>query len=439
MKAKYAEQAREVYGDDSDISVALGDAVAPTWDEGHEALLERPDLLEMLVAWADTQVKDITDVWRAVFLGIASIKAPAILQGEVPHNPQCDVLLIGELSTCKSGVLKLTSRIAPSGMVKTNFTPAAFTGTIDPEGDLKPGIAKRANGGVLCVDELDKLLRRYPILDGLMRTAQSEHHVDHETARGIVDYDTAYLTVAGANPEGDLFNDAAIRAQIPFDEGLLSRYAYIKPLAYSISKVNSIAAYMASTWFSEAVTEGTLDVGTIRSMFAALYDRLVTVNRVTVKREHLIELYDHYEAVQSDVAGKPLLTTRDFEAAMKYLNASAALHVAQRKVDGGTLHAERGDLENALFMLDATVETRRLMLADERAAVAATPIDRAAKILRNALLSSGDMSRSDAVELLVNGLGISPATAYRRIIELAQRNTIEVDGLSDSTIGLAQS
>jgi len=438
MRQAYEAEATKLYGSCAEAA-PVGDYDPPTWDEGHEALLEAPDLLERLVAWGDAQVKDMPDLWRAIFLGIASLKAPPIRQGSRVHSPGTDVLMVGEFSTAKSDVLGLVKKLAPKCMVKSNFTPVRFTGTVDREGNLRPGIALEANGGVLCVDELDKLLRRYPVLDGLFRMAQSQHHIDHGTFNGDVDYDTTFLTVAGANPVGDRFSETVIADQVPFKEGFLSRYAYIKPLAYSMGKVDGIAGFMASTWFSDEEPSEVLDAGTIRSMFAALYARLMEVNRVAVSRELLAELHERFTEVQEDVAGLPLLSTRDMGSAMRYLNASAALYVAQRDVVDGMIIAMREDLENALFMLDATAQVRRTMLMSTRNAVAVTPLDRAHSILRNELERQGELGRKQAVEILMERLQLSQATAYRYLENLALRGDIEVNGLRDSTIGLAPS
>jgi len=438
MRQAYEAEAAALYGDEADAA-PVGDYDPPTWDEGHEALLEAPDLLERLVAWGDAQVKDMPDLWRAVFLGLASNKAPLIRQGSRVHYPQTDILMVGEYSTAKSDVLGLVARIAPMGMVKSNFTPVRFTGTVDSEGNLRPGLALQANGGVLCVDELDKLLRRHPVLDGLMRQAQSQHHIDHGTYHGDVDYDTAYLAVAGANPVGDRFSEKVIADQVPFKEGFLSRYAFIKPLAYSMGKVDGIAGYMASTWFSDEEPAEALDVETIRSMYAALYSMLMEVRRVVVPRELLTELHERFAEVQDEVAGVPLLSTRDMGAAMRYLNASAALHVAQREVVDGVLHATRDDLDNALFMLDAMAQVRRVMLMASRNSIATTPIDRAYSILRSELEQRGDMGRKEAVTVLMDRLHLSQASAYRYLENLALRGDIEVNGLRDSTIGLTPS
>ena len=436
MRESFEAEAREMYGDAT--SIGVGDYEPPTWDDTHEALLESPGLLDMLIQWGDAQVKDMPDVWMAVWLGLASVHAPPIRQGAQVHHPQCDILLIGEISTAKSGILGLVSDVTPRGLFKTNFTPVAFTGRIDKEGDFQPGIAYRANGGVLCVDELDKLLIRYPILDGLIRTAQTEHRVQHSTALGEVDYQAAFGLFAGANPKGDVFSDAAIRAQVPFAEGLLSRYAFIKPLAYTPDKVNAIADYMGDTWFSDEPPKGTLSVDKIRSTLAALWHRLKDVVSVQVDRDLRVALVSHFKERQDSIAGVPLLTTRDLESAFKWLNASASLHVAQRDVQDGAIVATAQDLDIALTMLDCTVSVRQVLLASSRKAVAMSPLEIAASTLGREL-ALGELSRIDAVNILMERHTVSSATAYRWLDDLAHRGVITINGSRNSTIAATPS
>jgi hypothetical protein len=434
MREAFEAEQRELYG--TQASIGVGDYEPPTWDDTHEALLESPELLNTLIRWGDAQIKDIPDVWMAIWLSFASIHAPPIRQRDQKHWPQCDVLLVGEISTAKSGVLSIVRDVTPKGMFKTNFTPVAFTGRVNKDGDYLPGIAYRANGGVLCIDELDKLLKRYPVLDGLIRSAQTEHNVQHDTAFGEVDHETTLGIVAGANPKGDIFSDSAIRAQVPFAEGLLSRYAFIKPLAYTPEKVNAIVGFMADTWFTDAPPENVLDVDTIRSTLAALWHRLKDVHAVNVPLELRRALAERFVATQDDVAGMPLLTSRDMESAFKWLNASASLHVAQRDVENGVIKATTQDLDNAMTMLDACIEVRRAMLSTSRSRVAITPVERAAAILKRELDGS-ELERTDAVALLMERLDISQATAYRYLDDLARRGEIVKNGRYKSSIGLA--
>ena len=434
LQEKYSDQARAANGDVEPVDVGRSEPIP--WDASHEALLHEPDLLETLVRWGSNQIKDMDDLWRATFLALASQYAPPIPQGAQSHWPQADILVIGEISTAKSGFLKLVKALAPQAMLKTAFTPVAFSGRYDSEGHLQAGIAMRANGGVLCVDELDKLLHRFPTLDGLMRSVQTEHHLDYETANGMVDYDTSMLLIAGANPEGDVFGDSNVRRQIPFAEGLLSRYSFIQPLAYSPGKVNSIAGFMADTWFSADVPEHILDAKTIRSMYAALQNLLQAVKRVVPPFGALQRLRDHFVSLQADVLGVPLLVTRDLEAAFKWLNASACLHAAQRTVADGTLTATDADVENAMAMLDATAYVRRLMLSDQRRAVATTPLDTAYAILKTEL-ATGKRERPHLVRVLMERMSVSPATAYRYLDALARRMDIHVEGRYSADVGAA--
>lgn len=424
-------------GDNGDIPPE-GPYVAPPppvqYDGSHEAFLARPDLLDALVTWGEGQVQGFSDAWRAIFLALASLFAPPIHQGAQVHRPMCDCLFVGEISTAKSALLKLAVAIAPKGFYKTAFTPVAFSGRYDAKGNLVPGIAARADGGLLSVDEADKLLRRFPSLDGLFRSVQTEGHIDYETTYGPIDYPTSMLMFWGANPEGDIFSDTAIRGQIPFAEGILSRFAFMRPMAYTTARVNNVAAFMADTWFSEPADPGNLDAETIRSIYAALSGKLNDVKRVDVPRELLHELLEHFHQRQDELGSVPLLHTRDLASAMKWLNASAAMHVVQRPQVDGAIKAEREDLENALYMLDAIIAARRVMLAEGRFHIAVGPLERARGIILTALERDSTVERKSLVAILMDAMGISQATAYRYISDLTLRDDVRVDGTRGATV-----
>jgi hypothetical protein len=409
----------------------------------HLDLLSEPDLLDRLVAFGKELVMDVDDVWRALFLAQASCYAPPIRQGKKVSRSQNHILLIGDPSTGKSQLYRNSMKMFPRCTAPSDFTPSAFVGNMTKNREKQVGIAEQADKSIMVVDEFDKLLQRYPHLDGYMRIIMEEQSFYRKTSYGVIQYETHPVVFAGANPKGDTFRDELMSTQIPFKYGLITRFDYLRPMCYSCSDVVKISKNISQQAFQDyALSEEGMTHQDVARLFYALQQSLMgqMVSRVVADQGLVGQIQEAFEGLQKSIDGVPLLSVRDFMGALRFFNSSATLHVCQRKCVNGALHAEQADVDNAVYLLENSVKSREVMLTTEtREDIALSPLERS----RNALMvyiqaCGGQADKQSAVDHLKTTFGISKTTAYEYIKTMvAERDgRIQQVGLREATLKL---
>ncbi|MDD3491913.1 MAG: hypothetical protein PHZ19_00255 [Candidatus Thermoplasmatota archaeon] len=438
---KYQMMSEEFYGVPMPLGIN-GDTVV-SWDKTHLEFLQSESMLDDMVGFGNTLIKDFEDVWRVIFLAQASAFAPPIFQGEKEHRSQTHVLIIGEYSTSKSGFNAIIRRMFPRVVMPNDFTPQAMMGSINRKGEKLIGIAEECDRSILVLDEFDKLLKRYPHVDGILRVIMEEQHFRRNLVHGTLDYDTHPVVLAEANPKDDVFRDERLAEQVPFKQGFLSRFDYIRPVAYSREKITAISKFIAETAFKVRTDEsGVMSTRDILRTYYALQSTLVErkVTRIEADESLVMDIHQRFCSLQREIDGTPLLSVRDFMSALRFFNASAVLHVCQRKVRDGAILADEADRDNAVFVLDNTTKAREaLFTASERKAIAMTPVERAYGHLKTALSRAGEVGKREAVDLLMQVMGVGQATAYRYLSQIVARDKdIRQDGLRDAVLILAR-
>lgn len=418
------------------------------YTQKHIDLLENPEMLDIMVKYGDSLVKDVPDIWRVVLMAEASCFAPPIVQGERDIRPQTHVLIIGEYSTAKSSIYRLIMRMCPRALMPVDFTPVALMGSVRKDGMRVKGLAEEADRSIVIIDEFDKILARSPTIDGILRTIMEEQRFYRKTSYGTLSYITHPVILAGANPKEDVFRDELMLRQVPFKYGLLSRFDYIRPLAYNTTKIIEIAEFMAKTCFrttSSAKSEAkTLSVEDIKKTYYALMSTLNTMNvhRVEADVALTMEISNKFAKLQKEVAGIPLLSVRDFMSAMRFFNASAVMHVRQRKVKDGILMAQEPDLKVALQILEATTRVREMLLTSvSRRDVenVKTPYELSWDIVvREIQRFNGSASKRELVTTLVAETGMSRASAYGFLKDMVAEKKVRQAGLRNSDLSLPE-
>lgn len=440
---QFKDQAEKVYGTgvgDPTVSERVQEELPYT--QKHMDMLEKPDLLERLVAYGRTIVKDADDIWRAMFLAQASCYAPPIMQGEKQHRAQAHILLVGEYSTAKSTLFSASLKMFPRSLHATDFTIPGMMGTVTKDGARKMGAAEKCDRAVMVIDEFDKLVQRKPETDHVLRIVMEEQRYRRETAYGVLSYNAHPVVFAGANPTNDVFRDELMSKQVPFKFGLVSRFDYLRPMAYTTIQINEIADFLAQNCFQEAEPPTDWNMEDTLKMYYALQSTIVQkrVRKVATTKENVQFLSKLFQQHNRIIGGVPLLSVRDFMGVLRWFNASAVMHVRQRTVtDNGILIAAEQDITNAAYMLDNVSRYRAMLLSTvTRDEVALPPQTKALRLIEAFIAEKGgNVEKQDAVEYLVVGaMGLSKTTAYEYIKQLVEGGQLKQSGLRGATLTL---
>jgi len=437
---RYQMMAEEYYGIPQPLEINPDSLI--TWDKTQIQFLESESMLDDLVRFGSTLIKDFEDVWRVAFLAQASCLAPPIVQGEKAHRSQIHMLIAGEYSTSKSGLVGYMAKMFPKVVRCSDTTGPGLMGSIRKDGKVIVGLAQEADRSILVLDEFDKLLKRSRNLDGILRAILEDQYFNRRLAYGTLEYETHPSVLALANPKRDVFySDESLASQVPFKVGLLSRFDYIRPMAYSKEKINSIAGFIARTAFRAESSEGMMRTKDVLRMYYALQSSLNEhkVREVHSEEQLLIEIHERFCKLQKDVDDVPLLSVRDFMSALRIFNASAILHHRQRKITEGVVMASEVDRDQAIYVLDNTVKSRETLLVSKRRQdVCLTPLEKAHGQLTTLMQHQGTVLKQDAVAFLQTSMGIGKATAYKYISAIVERDRgIHQEGLREARLVLA--
>ena len=141
------------------------------------------------------------------------------------------ILLIGDPGTAKSQLLKATSEIATRSVMTSGkaASAAGLTATAVKQGDnkwsIEAGALVLADGGIACIDELDKMKETDRVA---MHEAMESQEVNFSKAGLVMKLRTRCSVLAAANPKYGRFDEGQpYYEQVDLPQSLLSRFDLI--------------------------------------------------------------------------------------------------------------------------------------------------------------------------------------------------------------------
>lgn len=438
---KYRVMAEEYYGVAQPLNITEETSVS--WGKSNMEFLESEHMLDDLVKYGSTLIKDFEDLWHVVFLAQASTMAPPIMQGEKKHRAQMHIMIAGEYSTSKSGLVGYISKMFPRVVRCSDTTGPGLMGSVRKDGSHIMGLAEESDKSILVLDEFDKLLKRQGGMDGILRCIMEDQYFKRNLSFGTLEYETRPSILALANPKRDVFySDEVLAKQIPFKTGLLSRFDYIRTLAYTPEKVNSIAGFIAKNSFRTSARSGCMTTRDVLQTYYAMQSSLKQneVYQVGSDESLLMDIHSRFVKLQKEIDGVPLLAVRDFMSALRVFNSSAIMFHRQRKIDQGIVMASDQDRDNAIYVMDNTIKSRETLLrSSRRNDISLTPVEKAYGQLMTLMEREGAVPKQDAVAYLQSTMGIGFSTAYKYLNLIVERDQgIKQNGLRDAELVLAR-
>ena len=199
----------------------------PREEKIFEALAKRPHLYEDIAASIDPAVFGALDIKKAIacllFGGTRKrIKDGSILRGDM------NVLLMGDPSTAKSQLLKYVEKVAPVGLYtsgKGGSAAGLTAAVVRGEGGewwLEAGSLVLADGGVVCIDEFDKMRIQDQVA---IHEAMEQQTISVSKANISTVLNARCSVLAAANPLMGSFDPTkSDDEQISFQASILSRF-----------------------------------------------------------------------------------------------------------------------------------------------------------------------------------------------------------------------
>jgi DNA replication licensing factor MCM5 len=203
----------------------------PEEEEAMRRFSRQPDVYQILAASMAPEIWGLSDPKRAVLCQLFGGSRKSLPDG-MKIRGDINVLLLGDPSTAKSQLLKFAERVAPisvytsgKGSSAAGLTASVIRDAAHGEFHLEGGAMVLADGGIVCIDEFDKmrLADRVAIHEAMEQQTISIAKAGITT---VLNSRTAVL--AAANPLFGSFDDSrTVLDQMEFASTILSRFDLI--------------------------------------------------------------------------------------------------------------------------------------------------------------------------------------------------------------------
>jgi replicative DNA helicase Mcm len=331
----------------------------PSEDEKKQflKLSKDPQLFEKMIASLAPSIFGQENVKEAVLLQIFGGRKEKFNSEGIRERSDSHILLIGDPSTAKSRLMKIVSRLVPKAFWASGkgASGCGLTATVTKDETnkgrfvVKAGAMVLANGGMLCVDEFDKMEEedRTRMHDGM------ELQTIYITKADIIAKMRSETTVlAAANPKLSRFDIyLPLHKQFELPASLLSRFDLIFVM---IDKPDPVIDRKIA-----------LKILQNHSFIPGIEDKTVEENKAPVQYE-LLKKYIAYARANID----PVIG----ETAQEYLIET---YVQLRKAGGEAIHITTRQLEGLIRLCEASAKVR---LSNE---VSMEDVKRVVKIFAN--------------------------------------------------------
>jgi len=292
-----------------------------------------------------------SEAWEYIIYSVLSVECPDIVINGIEQRPNLHTNMIGEISTAKTTVLKVLRQIVPKYVMVTKSTEASFEG-ISKHKEIEQGVIEKATGGILLVPEFRRALSKFQLL----REAMDCDYIDL-TKRGInKNFKVNTSFIVGSNPKDDFFSDAGVlRDEIPFEEGILSRFDFVIPFIMDVEKNADIVNRM--NLFGSPSEE--IDFNKIKLILQVLGEGMKMVKRVVITPEQENRLKNSYLKNNIKAGNRPLVILRDLETLMRIVNVVTATQFYAREENDGIFMATDEDVDKAISLWENLMFMRK--------------------------------------------------------------------------------
>ncbi|MBD3354041.1 MAG: AAA domain-containing protein [Candidatus Lokiarchaeota archaeon] len=390
-----------------------------------KSFTKKKDVFEILVNSIAPEIYGMHEIKQALVLqmagGVRKTK-------DVPVRGDIHIFLIGDPGSGKSILLKRISTVAPKaryasgkGSSGTGLTATVVKDEFMKGWALEAGALVLTNGGVACIDELDKMSKedQSALHEGLEQQTIS---INKANIQATLRCQTTVL--AAANPKYDRFDPyEMVASQIDLPSTLINRFDLIFPVKDLPDKTKDteMAEFILKKHMgieNKEKTDVILDKKFLRKYFSYIRQKIkpeLTKQAAEKIKEYYINMRSKSKTTETGITTIPI-SARQLEALIRLSEASAKLRLS-KNVEEKDAQRAIGLIHFCLSQIGIDPETGEYDI--DRVSIGVSSSERNKfKIIRNLINSYPDTESIDLTKLLIKAeeLGISE-DAFDKIIK----------------------
>jgi DNA replication licensing factor MCM5 len=340
-----------------------------------------------------------------------------------------NVLLLGDPGTAKSQFLKFASRAAPTAVYTSGkgSSAAGLTAAVIRSGDgfsLEGGAMVLADGGIVCIDEFDKMDTNDRVA---IHEAMEQQTISIAKAGITTMLNTRCSVLAAANPRFGSYDDlTACADQMDFETTILSRF----DMMFLVKDVRdgdrdyALAKHMMMLHKGEIQeeAEGPLSVLELRKYISYARSRCdprISAEAAEVLKNHYVSIRAAMKQGKSEIP----ITVRQLEAIIRISESLAKMEL---RSDVDITHVEEALRLFTVSTLDTANKDRGGVVGvDQLTQEQRTMLHEAMDQVRRLVPRGGRKNKFQLENLLVSASGIDERMARRAIHMMVMRGELE--------------
>merc|ERR1719453_350846 len=414
--------------------VSQGGAVeiSPEEEERFEQMARDPEIRNKIYKSIAPSIcasdKDVIDEVKKAVACLLFGGSRKLLPDGTRMRGDINVLLLGDPGTAKSQFLKFSEKAAPVAVYTSGkgSSAAGLTAAIVKEKDgfaLEGGAMVLADGGIVCIDEFDKM----DVKDRVAIHEAMEQQTISIAKAGITTMlNTRCAVLAAANPRFGTYDDLANTSdQMDFETTILSRFdmMFLVKDVRDPDRDYNLAMHMVSLHKGEIMEEREGPLGIVELRKFLSYCRRTCSPRLTAQAGEVLK--NHYVSIRAKMkqekeqgrdSGIPI-TVRQLEAIIRISESLAKMELCE---DVNISHVEEALRLFTRSTLDSANRDRGVGV-DTLSEEEKTELHKAEEQIRRRVQRGGRINRYQLESWLVSSGGIDERMARRAIYLMLMR------------------